>query len=172
MHIHPEVPAFQFDPDQRLLSVFIVLGPGHCDTKGGNRAGTIKTVRFGPHTVSPLLSEVDWIKQGDRIVGVRQISLSIAEQRKGTRFLKDLYDDEGRPEIYQAYAKREQAIHKHQPVGKLLDGHLPRKVVEWRALVTTEALSYEMPALDAVAPASASAPQRRRATADVPGEAS
>lgn len=173
MHIHPEVPAHQFDPDQRLLSVFVVLGPGHCNTKGGNRAGIIKTVRFGPHTMSPLLGDVDWIKQGDRIIGVRSIKLSMAEERAGSRFLKDLYDEEGRADIYQAYCKREKAIHAHQPVGKVLDGHLPKKVLQWRALVSSQAAAYEMPALEdpaAPAPAPASAPQRRprAATPDAP----
>lgn len=186
MHIHPDVPALQLDPDQRLLSVFVVLGPGHCDTKGGNRAGVIKTVRFGPHTTSPLLGEVDWIKEGARKVGVRSICLSITEQRAGTRFLKDLYEDEGRLDIYKAYASREQAIHRHQPVGPMSEAYLPAKVREWRALVSSNGPAFEMPPLELSTPATAasapvmppletstpaiaaSAPVRRRATADAP----
>lgn len=142
MQIHPDVPAHQLDLDQRLLSVFVVLGPGHAADSGGNRAGVIKTVRFGPNVMSPLLGSVEWIRRGDRIVGVRKIRLSDEELRAGTSFLHDLYAEEGRPEVYDWYVGREKTAHRRLNPGKLELEDLPAKVREWQTMAATDGAVY------------------------------
>lgn len=132
MQILPGVPAHQLDPSHPILTTFIVLGPGHADARGGYHAGRIKAVRFGPNIDSPLLL-IEPIKRGGRMSGVKGLHISASEQAKGTRFLRDLYAEEGRLADYDRYVAREQAIKNGMRVAPMepTDPRLPAKVVAW-----------------------------------------
>ena len=134
LHIHPRVPAYILDAEKepRQAAVLVVLGPGHTSTKSGNKAGTIKTVRFGPHTQSPMLGPPQWIKRANKIIGVDSIRLSDEEERMGSRFLRDLYAEEGRLDDYQEVVNREIAIRRQLEVPDVPESFLPVTVREWR----------------------------------------
>lgn len=146
MQIDPGVPAIQLHPSQPLLASFVVLGPGHSDSKAGHRAGQIKTVYFGPHTDSPLLV-IEKKTRNTRMIGVKGLHISAAEQAKGSMFLRDMYAAEGRLAHYEVFCKREKAIREGKVVGELPDGYLPKKLVAWRS-GKVEAEKFELPPLD------------------------
>lgn len=176
MQIDRNVPAIQLDArKQTLLATFVVLGPGHSDSKAGHLAGTIKTVYFGPYTDSPLLV-IEKKTRNTRMIGVKGLHICSAEAAMGTRFLRDLYAEEGRLAHYDAFCARELAIRDGKRVGPLPDAYLPKKVLEWRA-GKADAEVFELPPLDVPAidiedeadepapmptPAPASKPGRRR----------
>ena len=134
LYIHPQVPAYIFDADKepRQAAVLIVMGPGHTSTKRGNLAGKIKTVRFGPHTQSPMLAPPAWLKRDGRIFGVESIRLSDEEERMGSRFLRDLYKEEGRLSDYDEVVAREIAIRQQLEVPDVPESFLPEIVRSWR----------------------------------------
>lgn len=133
MQITKNVPAHWFDRSQPILATFIVLGPGHADSTAGYQAGRIKTVRFGPHSTSPLVV-VEPIKRDARMVGVKGLHLTAAETEKGSRFLRDMYAEEGRLDDYEKYVAREQAIVNGMIADPLeeFDPRLPAKLLQWR----------------------------------------
>lgn len=133
LRIHPDVPAHHFDEKEpRQVGVFVVLGPGHTNTQSGNRAGQIKTVRFGPHTQSSMLAPPEWIKRDGSIYGVRAIRLSDDEVRKGSRFLYDIYKEDGRLDDYEQIVAREMAIRRRIEVPEIPDEMLPESVLALR----------------------------------------
>lgn len=176
MQILKSVPAHWLDRSQEILTTFVVLGPGHSSTVSGFHAGRIKTVLFGNNVKSPLLL-VEPIIRDNRMIGVQGLQLAASERAKGSMFLRELYEAEGRLDDYREYIAREQAIR----VGKLVDPlepfdvRLPAKVVEWRRgngtvdrhtwVVRTEA---EPPSEDLAGAAAPTEKPRRRAAPDVP----
>jgi hypothetical protein len=153
-----DTPAHWIDRGQALMSTFVVLGPGHTHAIAGNRAGRIKHVRFGPCTASPLL-EVEWITKDNRRIGCKGLRLVAEERAKGTVFLRDLYEAEGRLADYEKYVAREATIMRGGIVEVLSehDSRLPAKVVEWRRGVGAQdvfvwdAPAEEVPTVSAVA---------------------
>lgn len=133
MQIASGVPAHQLDSTQPILVTFVVLGPGHSDSKAGYHAGRIKAVRFGPNIGSPLLV-VEKAERGGRMTGVRGLHLTAAEMAKGSMFLRDMYEAEGRLADYERYVARERAIANGMQVDPLseFDPRLPAAVVKWR----------------------------------------
>ncbi|MBK8720677.1 MAG: hypothetical protein IPN32_39130 [Deltaproteobacteria bacterium] len=170
MQILPDVPAHQFDPSQPLLTTFVVLGPGHADSRAGFHAGRIKAVRFGPNVASPLLL-VEPITRGGRMTGVQGVSLTAKEVAKGTMFLRDMYAAEGRLADYDRYVARERAIHSGMRVEPLAedDPRLPAKLREWvRARGVKDTFVWDADDPAPSAPEAAEKPVRRRAASDSP----
>lgn len=164
-----DTPAHWLDRGQAIMSTFIVLGPGHTHAIAGNRAGRIKHVRFGPCTASPLL-EIEWVVKDNRRIGCKGLRLTAEERARGTVFLRDVYEAEGRLADYEKYVAREAAIMRGATVPALdeLDPRLPAKVTEWRKGVgAKDVFVWDAPA-DApadefpTAPAVAEKPAQRR----------
>lgn len=140
------IPCEQFDGAQDFLTTFIVLGPGH-SSKVANHAATpgrIKCVKFSKHTDSPMLA-IKWKEKGGRRVGVDSLHLSGSEEKMGSRFLRDIYRDEGRLDDYRAFVARERAAAMGRKVGPLPDEYLPKLVLEWRAAEAQGEDVFELP---------------------------
>jgi hypothetical protein len=102
-----------------VMYVFVVLGPGHPG------AGRIKKIPIEKNINSSL---IEW--EGD----VCRISKQEEASGFGSRFLLDLYEEEGKPERFEVYAAWVQAGAEGRTldVPEFPDDLLPAKVVEWR----------------------------------------
>jgi hypothetical protein len=104
---------------QGVMYVFLVLGPGHPG------AGRIKKIPLEKNINSSL---IEW--EGD----VCRISKQEEASGFGSRFLHDLYEDEGKPERFTVYGEWVQAGAEGRTldVPEFPDDLLPAKVIEWR----------------------------------------
>lgn len=99
--------------------VFVVLGPGHPG------AGRIKRIPLEKNINSTL---IEW--DGD----VRRISKQEENSGSGSRFLDDLYEEDGHPERFAVYCEWAKAGSEGRTISvpEFPAELLPRKVVEWR----------------------------------------
>lgn len=150
MKIDPSVSALQLHKDQDLVTTFIVRGPGHSSKVPGHTAtpGTIRSVTFGRHTGSSMLT-IEWLERGGRRVGIRALHLSADEMRKGSRFLRDLYAEEDRLDLWEAFCKWQVAAAQGRKVRPLPDAAMPKQMLAWRdAEAAGESVyEFEMPAV-------------------------
>lgn len=80
-----------------LLKVHAVIGDGP-------QAGRIKTIFFHKNVSSPLL-RVEWQTQAGQKVGITDVRLAPEFERRGWRLLKEMYEEEGKPELYEEFLR-------------------------------------------------------------------
>jgi hypothetical protein len=156
MQVNHKLPEIQ-GAFPKFFKTWVVLGPNHPSSPG-----QIKTVRISGNVTSALVTPHYTHAAGERVNGIKGITIHIDEEPNGTRFLKDLYEEWGRLDNWDHWQAHQKACEDGREVDPFPESRLPPVVLQWRQRVGSNRDKFTIPEDDAPALDSPK-PQRRRA---------